>query len=525
MLSTRFAFIAAFTLCGTFLNAQIVPEVTINQVFVDETDFSKIHVEYTLQSDASDSVEIRVVHSNDGGVEYATVTNLAGDFGKPVANGPRVLTYESVNAAAQLEDIRVKITARSRFAPSIADMVSQVETSNLFHVISELEGTRNYTVNPTRMESIKDYMETEMSASLDVERLAFSFGTIEAENLISDHQGLIDPTQVVINGAHFDGVAAAPAADDNASGTAGVMEAARVLSQYQFEHSIRFLLFDLEEFGLRGSIDYVNNDLSEDETLLGVLVNEMIAYSDSSANSQQFPAGFNLLFPAAFNEVAADSFRGNFITNVGNTASAPLMSSYVSAAQQYVPILRVIDVEAPGNSQAVPDLRRSDHAPFWDADYQALMITDGANFRNPNYHGASDSLSTLDLTFMKAVVQANIATLATLAVPISAGSDESGYTALLGLQEIGAQSLACTSVSVAQSAGNGMSMFTIESCENILELDVHVTDLAGKSVQIDQINYLDEQHLKLELQSLANTIYIVHGSINGKQFSQRVMRN
>ena len=294
------------------------------------------------------------------------------------------------------------------------------------------------------------------------------------------------------------------------------------MSQYQFEHSLRYLLFDLEEVGLRGSIDYVANDLNSQEDILGAIINEMIAYADSSANSQQFPTGFNVLFPTAYNQVAADSFRGDFITNVGNTFSAGLMASYQAAAQQFVPILKVIDVEAPGNSQMVQDLRRSDHAPFWDAGYQALMITDGANFRNPNYHEASDSVSTLDLNFMKAVVQANVATLATLAKPIIAGTAESSYTGILSVESLPNETSDCISVH-ANSLATGQTNISIQACESIQEMDIHVSDLAGRTIAIDQLNRAGEAQLKMEFRALAQTVYIVHGSINGKPFSERIL--
>jgi hypothetical protein len=53
----------------------------------------------------------------------------------------------------------------------------------------------------------------------------------------------------------------------------------------------------------------------------------------------------------------------------------------------------------PGNGEILPDTRRSDRAPFWDAGYKAIMLTDTANFRTPHYHQPSDTLETLNLDF------------------------------------------------------------------------------------------------------------------------------
>ena len=63
---------------------------------------------------------------------------------------------------------------------------------------------------------------------------------------------------------------------------------------------------------------------------------------------------------------------------------------------------------------AIPDTRLSDHAPFWDADYKAMMITDTAHMRNPYYHTGKDRLETLDLNFLTNVCQGLIAGLSNL---------------------------------------------------------------------------------------------------------------
>jgi Zn-dependent M28 family amino/carboxypeptidase len=62
-----------------------------------------------------------------------------------------------------------------------------------------------------------------------------------------------------------------------------------------------------------------------------------------------------------------------------------------------------------------PVLRRSDHAGFWDAGIPALMLTDTSEFRNPNYHLATDTIGTLNIDFITLVARAATATLASLA--------------------------------------------------------------------------------------------------------------
>jgi Zn-dependent M28 family amino/carboxypeptidase len=60
---------------------------------------------------------------------------------------------------------------------------------------------------------------------------------------------------------------------------------------------------------------------------------------------------------------------------------------------------------APNRGLLVPKTRLSDHAPFWDQGYSAIMVTDTANMRNPHYHKPSDTIATLDLDFLMGVCE------------------------------------------------------------------------------------------------------------------------
>jgi hypothetical protein len=58
----------------------------------------------------------------------------------------------------------------------------------------------------------------------------------------------------------------------------------------------------------------------------------------------------------------------------------------------------------PFKGRQLPDVRLSDHSPFWDAGYNAVMVTDTSFMRNPHYHQSSDTIDTLDLPFLQAVI-------------------------------------------------------------------------------------------------------------------------
>lgn len=235
-------------------------------------------------------------------------------------------------------------------------------------------------------------------------------------NIIAHTSGSVDPTKVFVIGSHFDSVPGSPGADDNASGVAGMLEIARILSDVQTDLSIEFVGFALEEAPIVGSTQYVEN-ISRDSQreVIGMISLEMIGYFSEEANSQ-IPLSS---IPSCLSLSEEGRSTGDFITNVGNNNSAKLLKTFQEAATTYVPDLLTLTAQVAENGVCFPDTRRSDHSPFWDEGYQALMITDTANFRNPNYHQPSDTLDTLNLTFAKQVTQATLATtiLSTQNVP------------------------------------------------------------------------------------------------------------
>jgi hypothetical protein len=78
-------------------------------------------------------------------------------------------------------------------------------------------------------------------------------------------------------------------------------------------------------------------------------------------------------------------------------------------------MIPVVPLIVPGNGEQLPDTRRSDHTAFWEQGFAAVMVTDTANFRNPHYHRSTDTIDTLNLTFLTAVAGAVTAAVLALA--------------------------------------------------------------------------------------------------------------
>lgn len=401
------------------------PSVSIGNVSLDAVE-QRITVSYQLSDEQNDACNVWFKYSTDGGEYYAVApsSELSGDVGAGISSGSRSIVWDYSAYADEIFGMRISIVASDGHPMSIADMVDQVSETELLENLEAIVGIRHFNAAPMHLEQVRTYIENKFEdAGLQTERHGFTQSGTAMNNIIGRKAGLADEAITYIVDAHFDGVSNSPGADDNGSAVAGVLEILRILSQHDFEHSIRFIGFDAEELGLIGSQRYVQNGIKPYEDIQGVLNFEMIGYYSDEPNTQQLPAGFGTLFPVAAQAITADEFRGNFLTVVGNTASNPLTTAFISASETYVPVLKNIVTEVPGTGTIAPDLRRSDHARFWDAGKQALMLTDGANFRNFNYHTPGDTIGTLNLTFMANVVKATLATVAVLAKPISVGED------------------------------------------------------------------------------------------------------
>ncbi|WP_181234252.1 M28 family peptidase [Enhygromyxa salina] len=210
--------------------------------------------------------------------------------------------------------------------------------------------------------------------------------------------------------AHYDSVAATPGADDNASALAVLLEVAAASAAAG--HPLALIAFNGEEEQMLGSAEFVAAlpELGERYafTLNEVHVLEMLGYTSAT---QQLPEAAAQLLAAL--GVTAPT-RGDFVLLAANPDSAALLGDILAAAEaptagsaaQPRPRPATLGLAIPPGGEAqLPDIVRSDHAPFWRAGYVAMMWTDTAELRNPNYHAPSDTPDTLDYEFMARVCE------------------------------------------------------------------------------------------------------------------------
>jgi Zn-dependent M28 family amino/carboxypeptidase len=201
----------------------------------------------------------------------------------------------------------------------------------------------------------------------------------------------------VVVGAHYDTAGPLPGADDNASGVAGLIELAHLLAKSRPRLRVELVAYALEEppfFRTRHMGSGVHaRSLREQEIPVRAMISlEMIGYFSDRENSQRLPTPLlRVVYPT----------QGDFISVVGKMDQSRLVRLVKRAMRGATP-LPVYSINAP---RAIPGIDYSDHANYWDAGYDAAMVTDTAFFRNPNYHTLNDTPATLDYDRMAMVVQ------------------------------------------------------------------------------------------------------------------------
>jgi len=282
--------------------------------------------------------------------------------------------------------------------------MAQVDEARLRKHLEEICFVRSHIFNPRAVRRAAHYIEEAFrSYGLSVGADEFSHWITtwhRNKNVIAGFPHADPEAPCLIIGAHYDAVPFSPGADDNGSGVAVMLEAARILSQTDLPSNlqVRFAAFAMEELGFVGSEHYVETLQASRTPVIGMLSLECVGYTSSQPGSQIVPPGLTIQVPD----------RGDFIGIVGNTDSGMLKDSLESVIHQHVHELKAVSLLIPDNGHVLPATRLSDHSPFWDAGYPALLITDTAFLRNPHYHRPSDRIKTLDFSFMTQLTQAII---------------------------------------------------------------------------------------------------------------------
>lgn len=232
------------------------------------------------------------------------------------------------------------------------------------------------------------YIEQQLTAAgYKVTRQAFDEGLAVNLEAVIEPRSANAPTLVV--GAHYDSARGAPGANDNGSGTAALLELARLLADLRGKGDVRIRLafFANEEppffkTDRMGSLVYARALADKGQKPDAMFSLETLGFYDEAPGSQHYPFPLGALYPDT----------GNFVAFVGTVSSRPLVRRAVG---EFRAVARFPSVggTAPGFVQGID---WSDHWSFGEIGVPALMITDTAPFRYPHYHKLTDTPDKLD---------------------------------------------------------------------------------------------------------------------------------
>jgi hypothetical protein len=251
-------------------------------------------------------------------------------------------------------------------------------------------------------DSVAALVSTQLSSmGYSPRTLVLGSGSHATYNVVAEWRGETSPSEVILVGAHLDAFYAG--ADDNTSAVAAMLEAARVIRLHRFGRTVRFVAFDLEEFGCLGSTRYVQAGYADD--VRAAIVLEMLGYASDAPGSQKEITGLSL------------PDKGNFLFVAGNDQSAEMVQQMVALGNTRG-LANLLGVIAPGDGAFFLSLAftRSDHGLMWYKGIPALMLSDGGDFRNPYYHRPTDTPETLNPAFLAANTRAVVAAIALFAV-------------------------------------------------------------------------------------------------------------
>ena len=281
--------------------------------------------------------------------------------------------------------------------PPLAAEEIQIKTNLTTHIsyLADEIGERNVFAYESLQKTAQYIEDNFKKFRYEVQSQEFTVQMRKVRNLIAEIPGGARANEIVVIGAHYDTVYKCPGADDNSSGVAALLELARLLQGSHPARTVRFAAFVNEESpwfqtnGM-GSLVYARQAHKLKENIVAAISIETIGMYSDAEGSQRYPPGFESLYPS----------KGNFIAFIGNLGSRGLVRDSVRSFRA--------SVKFPSEGSAVPaaihGVALSDHSSFWQEGYQAIMITDTAPFRNPNYHRPTDKPDTLDYDRMARVV-------------------------------------------------------------------------------------------------------------------------
>jgi hypothetical protein len=311
-----------------------------------------------------------------------------GKFGQlPPAKNDGMIRINNINAKLPKPQITSSKTLLDA-DPFVQGLLNEVSGTNITATVQHLQnyGTRDAYTSQSVL--AQQWLATQFqNLGLSVEVMDFTMPSGPAsDNVIATLVGTSYPDEYVVLGGHYDSrcwSGNAPGADDNASGTAAVLEMARILSEYEFDRSIIFCAFSGEEYGLYGSAAYASRSAQQGMDILGYFNLDMIGYLQSGNTMLT-----TLIYPSFAQELA---------------------EFYSSVCSVYLPSF----VVQPGSLSGGD----SDHTSFNNNGFMGIFPFENASAYSPYIHTTNDIIGPSYNNENQAVVftKATLASVVTMA--------------------------------------------------------------------------------------------------------------
>jgi hypothetical protein len=291
--------------------------------------------------------------------------------------------------------------------PAIQAMINQVSATTASDYVGGLSGVHPVSVNDNPYTFYTRYTWAEIpikratryvyeqfiNLGLTAYYDTYFLSGVELRHVIAEQPGKTDPDCIILLTAHLDSTSTdpynnAPGADDNASGSSGVLLAASILHQYDFACTLRYALFTGEEqvvtYGYFGSKFYADEVKARGENIIAVINLDMIGYN-------------------------------NDIYEIIELHARPDHPAEVAIANLFKNVVSVYDINLTPQIITQNVLYWSDHVSFWNVGYPAILAMEDYQELTPFYHSTNDRLSTLNTTYLRDFIRATVGTLAHLA--------------------------------------------------------------------------------------------------------------
>ncbi|NPD44057.1 M28 family peptidase [Lentimicrobium sp. S6] len=277
----------------------------------------------------------------------------------------------------------------------VENVINTVNLDSLIYQMRNLSGEDEVVINDetTTIEHRVSNWGNNLAAQYIYETLeniglepTWDLYSMNGVNVYAVQEGSVYPDEYYMICAHYDAVDYY-CADDNASGSAAVIEAARILSSMEFEYSIIYALWDEEEIGLIGSADYAAIAASNGDVIHSVINMDMIAWD----GDEDMVAEIHSSYTANSNELS------DYIVEIDEIYSLAIEPSVI-----------------------IPGAGGTDHSSFWNNDYAAVVVSEeyyGGDF-NPYYHTAQDRIAVLNMDYFHEMSKLCIASLTSFCHPI-----------------------------------------------------------------------------------------------------------